>query len=111
MSFLRRAEVGLYAKMNFQVSQFEPDAAARGEAGWFGFLGQSQDAGVERPRRFLSIRRHCQLHVFDCVDFHFNPIFRDYLRLTALVSIFVYIVLCVKRRSKLEACAKGKYPM
>jgi hypothetical protein len=34
------------------------------------------------------------LHVFDCVDFHFNYIFRDYLRLTALVSIFrVYCTL------------------
>src|SRR5215470_5091700 len=75
MRFLCRSEVGLDAEMNLQTSLLEPDAASRGETGWFGLLGQSQDAGIERPRRFLSVRRHCQLHVFDCVDFHFNYIF------------------------------------
>src|SRR5262245_20247996 len=74
MSFLRRSKVGLDAKMNLQISLLEPYAAAFGETRRFGFLVQSQDTGIERSRRFLSIWRHCQLHVFDCVDFHFNYI-------------------------------------
>src|SRR5215510_67652 len=74
MRVLRRAEVGLDAKMNLQISLLEPDAAARGETRRFGLLGQSQDADIESPRRLFSVRRHCQLHVFDCVDFHFNHI-------------------------------------
>jgi hypothetical protein len=94
MRFLRRSEVGLDAEMKLQSALLEPDAATRGETRRFGLLSQSQNAGVKRPSRFLSVRRHCQLHVFDCVDFHFNYIFRDYLRLTALVSIFrVYCTL------------------
>src|SRR5215813_5822417 len=75
MRFLRRAEVGLDAKMDLQFSLLEPDAAALGKTRRFRLFRQSQDAGIERPRRFLSVRRHCQLYVFDCVDFHFNYIF------------------------------------
>src|SRR5262249_11325418 len=72
MRLLRRAEVGLDAKMNLQLSLLEPDAAALGETRWFGLLGQSKDADIERPRRFLSVRWHCQLHMFNCVDFYFH---------------------------------------
>src|SRR5215470_7500997 len=74
MRFLRRAEVGLDAEMNLQLSLPEPDAAARGETRRFRLLGQSQDPDVEGPRRLFSVRWHCELHVFDCVDFHFNNI-------------------------------------
>src|SRR5262245_15843212 len=118
MRFLCRAEVGLDAKMNLQTPLLEPDAAARGETRRFGLLGQSQDAGIERPRRFLSVRRHCQLHVFDCVDFHFNYIFWDYMRLTALMSIFrVHCTLhqkalktrSVYERKIFEACANKNH--
>src|SRR5262245_14340264 len=65
MRFLRRSEVGLDAEMNLQFSLLEPYATALGETRRFGLLGQSQDAGIERPSRFLPVRRHCQLHVFD----------------------------------------------
>jgi hypothetical protein len=41
------------------------------------------------------------LQVFDCVAFHFNPIFRDYLRLTAVVSIFR--LYCTLRQKALKA--------
>src|SRR5262245_43688599 len=75
MRFLRRAEVGLDAKMNLQTSLLEPDAAARGETRRFGLLGQSQDACIERPRQLFFVWRHRQLHVFDSVNFHFNYIF------------------------------------
>src|SRR5215475_5466339 len=65
--------------MNLQISLLEPDAAARGETRWFGLLGQPQDAGIERPRRFLSVRRHCQLHMFNRVYFHFDHIILELL--------------------------------
>jgi hypothetical protein len=70
--------------MNLQISLLEPDAAARGETGRFRPLVQSQDADVKRSRRFLSARRHCQLHVFDCVDFHYSHIFLGQLEADCL---------------------------
>src|SRR5215510_9091914 len=101
MRFLRWAEVGLDAEMNFQFSLLEPGTAARGETGRFGLLGQSQDAGIERPRRLLSVRRHRQLHVFDCVNFHLTTVFLNDLRLTAIVSIFR--VYCTLHQEALKA--------
>src|SRR5215467_12201559 len=74
MRLLCRAEVGLDAKMNLQLSLLKPDAAPFGEMRRFWLLSQSQDANIEGSRRILSIWRHCQLHMFDCVDFHFNRI-------------------------------------
>ena len=92
MRFLRRSEVGFDAEMDLQLSLLKPDAAARGETGRFGFLGQSQDADIERSRRFLSIRRHCQLHVFDCVDFHFTHIFLGLLEADCLDGVSVEVL-------------------
>jgi hypothetical protein len=113
MSFLRRAEVGLDAKMDLQISLLEPDAAARGETGRFGFLGQSQDADIKRPRRFFSVRRHCQLHVFNCVDFHFNHIFQVLLETDCLDGVSVEFLLSGGNEpgyASLPACSSGQRP-
>src|SRR5262245_9798157 len=72
MGFHRRSEVGLDAQMNLQPFLLEPDATALGETGRFGSLSQPQNANIESPRRLLSVRRHCQLHMFNRVDFHLN---------------------------------------
>jgi len=59
--------------VNFQSISDKPTTASLGEICWLLNLWYAEHPLIERPRLFLSARRHRQLHVFNSRDAHQRP--------------------------------------
>ena len=70
MRLRRRTKVRLDPEMHLELPAFEPDAAAPGEVGWLGDLGNLEEPGVERARFLFLAAGHRELDVVDLENRH-----------------------------------------
>ena len=70
MGLAGRVERLLDPAVDLHPRRLEPAAAARGESGRLGLLSQTQQVGIEGPRRILAAPGDGQLHMIDGLQGH-----------------------------------------